>query len=378
MNNTSTESPEPCSIFNFCLKSLDGNEGPIFQALAIIIFVFVFNYLIKKLLFKLYQKYSAEKKVWKLSFVSSFYKPLSYLVWFVAIIAAFDILTSSIFQKHIPNIDSIFGVAAVLALGWFLIRWNKSLLNYTMEMSRNEEIKWSQSKLDLMSKLGTIATFLITLVLLMDVTGRNMQTLIAFGGISGVALAFASQQFISNFFGGLTIYLTQPFTIGEWISIPDRKIEGYVEEIGWYMTLIRDFDKRPIYVPNSIFNQTVVITPSRMTHERLNMKIQLRYKDISAIKQILNAIHDYLMDHPHTDRKMKIEVYFVNFKPTSLEIKVSSYVSKTADVNFYEYKQDALLQIAEIINKQGAEIATVTNIVEWKNESNPENMISDL
>ena len=29
-----------------------------------------------------------------------------------------------------------------------------------------------------------------------------MQTLIAFGGIGGLALAFASQQVVANFFGG--------------------------------------------------------------------------------------------------------------------------------------------------------------------------------
>ena len=54
---------------------------------------------------------------------------------------------------------------------------------------------------------------------------------------------------ISNFFGGFMIYVTHSFGIGDWINLPDHNVEGYVEEIGWYTTRIRTFEKRPIYVP---------------------------------------------------------------------------------------------------------------------------------
>ena len=57
------------------------------------------------------------------------------------------------------------------------------------------------------------------------------------------------------------IHLDRPFTIGDWISSTDREIEGVVESIGWRLTIIRAFDKRPIYIPNSLFTQIVVKNP---------------------------------------------------------------------------------------------------------------------
>jgi MscS family membrane protein len=55
-------------------------------------------------------------------------------------------------------------------------------------------------------------------------TGSSLNTLIAFGGISGLALAFASQEVIASFFGGLMTYITQPFVIGDWIILPEKNI----------------------------------------------------------------------------------------------------------------------------------------------------------
>lgn len=354
------------AYMNFCFSLFNGHFGPLIQATAIILFIIIFNYVVKSLLMRLQNKFRREHRIWKLGFVAAAYKPLSYFVWFVALIATLDMAMSGFLHIADTDINDVFSVGAVLAFGWFLLRWKKEIVTHMVEMSNSHKIGWSHSKVDLLSKIGTIVTFVITLVLLMDVTGRNMQTLIAFGGIGGVAIAFASQQFISNFFGGLTIYLTQPFEIGEWINIPERKIEGHVEEIGWYMTKIRDFDKRPIYVPNSIFNQTVVITPSRMTHERLNVKIGLRYQDILALKSVIKNIRNYIVHHPNIDPLMKIEVFFVQFGPTSLEIEISAYVSKSKGITFKEFKQDILLEISSIIAQAGAEMAILTSIVELK------------
>ncbi|MCB2069634.1 MAG: mechanosensitive ion channel, partial [Ottowia sp.] len=50
---------------------------------------------------------------------------------------------------------------------------------------------------------------------------------------------------------------------------PDKEIEGTVEEIGWRLTRIRTFDKRPLYVPNSVFNNIAVENPSRMQNRRI-------------------------------------------------------------------------------------------------------------
>lgn len=352
------------SVFNICSKVLEGSYGPLIQILGIVLFVLIFNFFIKSLLLNLRIRFDNRNKVWALSFVSALHIPLTYFVWFVATLCALDTLISSLFSFHLNNIHLVLSIGAVLAFGWFLLRWNTQVVHNMMEMSQRHKISITPSKLDLISKLATICVIFITLFLLMDVTGRNMQTLIAFGGIGGLALAFASQQVVSNFFGGLMIYITKPFTIGEWVNLPERQIEGHIEEIGWYLTRIRSFDKRPIYVPNSVFTQTIVITPSRMSHERFHHTIGLRYRDLKSISPIIESIKLMLLKHPSIDHQLPVDVFFKSFGPSALDVEISAYISVNASQRFSVIKQDILLKIADIVAQAGAEIATPTNIVE--------------
>ena len=358
------EEPHPLSFFHICSSVLEGRYGHFLQVLGIVLFVLIFNFFIKTLLLKLRQNFVKHQKIWALSFVAALHKPLSYYVWFVAVICAIDTIISRFFATHLTNIHLLLSGGGVLAFGWFLQRWNNELMHYMMEMSQSHKILLKPGKLDLIGKLATISIIFVTIFLLMDVTGHNMQTLIAFGGIGGLALAFASQQVVSNFFGGLMIYLTQPFTIGEWVNLPERHIEGHIEEIGWYLTRIRNFEKRPIYVPNSVFTQTIVITPSRMSHERFHHTIGLRYRDIQVVKPIIELIKLMLLKHSAIDHNLNVDVFFTNFGASALDIEISAYIAISSGIRFQAVRQEILLKIAEIVAKEGAEIATPTNIVE--------------
>ena len=86
------------------------------------------------------------------------------------------------------------------------------------------------------------------------------------------------------------IYLDRPFSVGDWIRSPDKEIEGTVEDIGWRLTRIRTFDKRPLYIPNSIFASISVENPSRMSNRRIYEKIGIRYDDVSKMNTIVTEV----------------------------------------------------------------------------------------
>lgn len=351
------------TFFEICCQILDGTYGSIAQSIGIIALVLIFNFIVKVVLLKLRERFRSDGKIWKLSFVSALYKPLSYFVWLFAALSTLDIITYSLLSAHYIDLHLMLTIGAVLSFGWFLLRWNSKILQYALIMSENHEINITPAKLDLISKLATLGTLLFTLFLLMETTGRSVQTLIAFGGIGGLALAFASQKVISNFFGGLMIYLTHPFTIGEWVNLPDRKIEGHIEEIGWYMTRIRNFEKRPIYVPNSIFTETIVITPSRMSHQRIHEKIGIRCEP-AVLKKIVEETKTMLLNHAKIDRQQKVETYLATFGTWALTIEISAYVLSTYNAEFNSIRQDVLFKVADIITNNGAQVAGPTSMIE--------------
>jgi MscS family membrane protein len=190
--------------------------------------------------------------------------------------------------------------------------------------------------------------------------GVTISGLLAFGGIGGIAVGFAAKDLLANFFGGLSIYLDRPFTIGDWVRSPDREIEGTVEDIGWRLTRIRTFDQRPLYVPNAVFSQISLENPSRMFNRRIYETIGLRYQDADKIPAIIEQVKHMLEQHDDIDPSRTLIVNFVSFGPSSLDFFVYTFTKTTVWVDFHQIKQDVLLKILDIIHANGADVAFPT------------------
>lgn len=151
--------------------------------------------------------------------------------------------------------------------------------------------------------------------------------------------------------------------MGDWIRSPDRNIEGTVENIGWRLTRIRTFDKRPLYVPNATFTTIAVENPSRMLNRRIKETVGIRYDDAGKMETVVSKIKDMIANHPDIDHKMKLIVNFTTFAPSSLDIFIYTFTITTNWVKFHAVKQDVLLKVINIIEGEGAEVAFPTSTV---------------
>ena len=201
-----------------------------------------------------------------------------------------------------------------------------------------------------------------TLVILQTL-GYSISGVLAFGGIGGIAIGFAAKDLLANFFGGLMIYLDRPFAIGDWIRSPDREIEGTVEEIGWRQTRIRTFDKRPLYIPNSIFASIAVENPSRMDNRRIYETIGIRYDDAGKLPAILEDVRALLKNSPDIDQNQTLMVNFNSYGASSLDFFIYTMTRTTVWEDYHVIKEKVLLDILAIIDKHGAECAFPTTTV---------------
>ncbi len=167
------------------------------------------------------------------------------------------------------------------------------------------------------AKVGRLFIITIGVLTIMQAFGLSLSGLLTFGG-GWLNRRSCCKDLLSNFFGGLMIYFDRPFKVGDWIRSPDRQIEGTVERIGWRMTSIRTFDKRPLYVPNSVFSNIVVENPSRMLNRRIYEVVGLRYDDADKVPEIITAVREMLKNHKDIDTRQTLIVNFDTFGPSSL------------------------------------------------------------
>lgn len=353
------------SLFTFAIEAFDGVHGWKDELIAIALFVFVFNFVIKWGLRRLHLRFSQQQKIWHDSFVVALYKPLSYYIWFFAIIQGVDLISYRVFNHlWIENKHMCAVCGLVLTSAWFLMRWKGNVVRHMITRCKSHQIAMEQGRVDVIDKLTTVTICFVTGLLLLEITDRNMNTLITLGGVGGLAIAFSAQEVIASFFGGLMIYLTHPFGIGDWVNLPEKNIEGHVEEIGWYMTRIRTFEKRPIYIPNSNFGKMVVVNPSRMTHRRIRETIGLRYKDLTNLRDILSDLKAMLVRHPDVDNTQTTIVRLTGFGDYSLNVLISTYIKVIDNEGFNRAKEDVLFKIIDIVHKHDADFAIPTSSVQ--------------
>lgn len=210
--------------------------------------------------------------------------------------------------------------------------------------------------LEFLRKAFSVAVFFVFGLIVLDLIGLDVAPLLAFGGIGAAALGFASKDVISNFYGGLTIYLTRPFLTGDLITMPQRGIEGTIERIGWYFTTLRDLSKKPVYIPNAFFATELLVNQSRMTHRQINERLPLRYSDASKIEPLVEEIRHLFSTHPDIDSKQGIRVFVHSFAASSVVLEIKAYTLKTRYEDFMEVQQKILIRICEKVEAVGAGI----------------------
>ncbi|WP_156498426.1 mechanosensitive ion channel family protein, partial [Oleiphilus sp. HI0079] len=139
--------------------------------------------------------------------------------------------------------------------------------------------------------------------------------------------------------------------------------EGTVEKVGWRLTTIRTFDKRPLYVPNQVFANISVQNPSRMSHRRIYEKVGIRYDDAKQLETVVSKVKTMLQNHPDLDTEQTLIVNFDAFGASSLDFFIYTFTKTTNWIEYHTVKQKVLVEIIKIIEGEGAEFAFPTSTV---------------
>ena len=344
------------------------HEAWIVQISILLVLVLLLDWLQKRVTAKLLVRVRKTRIPWDAALLEAVGKPLTVLIWLIGITLAADIVKHEIDAVIFEIVNPLREVGVIAVMAWFLVRFiNRAEIHY-LELRSEAGAPFDRTTADAIAKLLRIVIIVIAFLILLQTLGFSVAGVLAFGGVGGIVVGFAARDLLANFFGGLMIYLDRPFEVGDWIRSPDKEIEGTVENIGWRLTRIRTFDKRPLYVPNSVFANIAVENPQRMTNRRIYETIGIRYDDAGKMAAITRDVKQMLREHPEIDTKQTMIVNFVKFAPSSLDFFVYTFTRTTEWIRFHEIKEDVMLKILEIIERHGAESAFPTSTVHLAGE----------
>ena len=229
--------------------------------------------------------------------------------------------------------------------------------------------RWSSyAMIEMIHKLVSIALWILFFLSALQIFHVDVLPLLAFGGIGAATLGFAAKDVLGNFLSGGMLAVTRPFSRGDKIFLPDRQLEGDVEEIGWYFTSIRDKDKRPIYFPNALFSSAAVINLTRMTHRRIYEVLHVAYDEAAHVLSFTDILRKLLRDCPAIDSMAPILVYWDATSDYSLEIVVDVYTKVIDSEEYVLVKEQVLKLIHSAIQKSEVSLSYPTSQVHFANK----------
>ena len=332
------------------------------QVFLIVLISLSISFIVRRILIKAAERLEKTSNPWDDLAVKAVQKPASLIIWLLGITFAADVLRVQSDAMIFDAIGPIRDIGVIVIITTFLLQLIKGTQDILInEKSATGETDFDKHTVDAITKLLRISIYITSSIVILQTLGYSVAGVLAFGGIGGIAIGFAAKDLLANFFGGLMIYMDRPFALGDWIRSDDRKIEGTVEHIGWRLTRIRTFDKRPLYVPNSIFMTIAVENPSRMTNRRIYETISVRYEDAKKVDSIVSDVKKMLLEHPEIDTDATLIVNLVKFAPSSLDFFVYTFTKTTDWVRFHEIKQDVMIKIISIVENNNAEMAFPTS-----------------
>ncbi len=202
--------------------------------------------------------------------------------------------------------------------------------------------------------------FVSVLFIGQNILGLNITTLLAGAGVAGLAIAFAAQDTIANFFGSLMIIIDQPFTVGDYVKID--AFEGSVERVGLRSTSLRTPAGNLITIPNKTAANSSVENISRRPYIRRVVNFGLVY-DTSPEKMELaiSILEEIFKDHEGMRPELPPKVHFTEFKDCSLNIQVITWYHPSDFFKHLDWWSKMNLEALRRFNAAGLEFAFPTS-----------------
>ncbi len=246
-----------------------------------IIFVQIFNFVLKKYVKRIVKKTKSDIDDIILSIIT---KPLYILIIFIGLYLALKSLSA--LAPYTVWIDGTSFVITVLIVSFLVSKVISILISRWLKVQKRFE-----KTPKLINKIIVAVIYLIAFLMILSYFKIEITPLVATLGIGGLAVGLALQNTLSNFFAGLYMVADKPITVGDFIELPDANISGYVEDIGWRSTRIKTLPNTIVIVPNSKLAENIIVN-NTLPEQEMAALVQCGVAYGSDLKKVEKATID--------------------------------------------------------------------------------------
>ncbi|MGE0793420.1 MAG: mechanosensitive ion channel family protein [Candidatus Woesearchaeota archaeon] len=260
--------------------------------------------------------------------------------------------------------SNILQTIIVIIATYMFIEISLLVLDLWNKQNKQDNIAFHSEVMPLMKSLMRITFSITGVLIILQIWGIAVITLLTSLGIMGLVLGFAFKDSMANIFGGISLILDDSLHKQDVIEL-DNGERGEVVEINLRSTKIKTLDNNYLIIPNGIMSNSKFYNYNEPTETyRIAIDFSVAYgSDVNKVKEVvldvLKGRNDILKFPKRSLRLMKMAEFSLNF---TLYFFISDYH------NMFDIKDEITQNIYEALRKNRIEIPFPTRIIYTRKE----------
>lgn len=204
--------------------------------------------------------------------------------------------------------------------------------------------------------LTRIVVFAIGILIILQSLGISITPLVTALGIGGLAVALALQPTLSNLFAGIQIIISKQLEPGDYVEL-DSGEKGYVTDISWRNTTIRELPNNLIVIPNAKLADSIVRNFNRPQKEMsVLVDVGVSYSsDLEKVEQVtLEVAREVVKELQEGKSDFEPFLFYKQFADFSINFTVIFRVHEY--VNKFKARHEFIKRLHKRYKQEGIEI----------------------
>lgn len=196
----------------------------------------------------------------------------------------------------------------------------------------------------------TATVYSVGVIASLEIVGLVSKTsMLALLGSAGLGAGFALKDLVSNTIAGITLLLSKPFKIGDYIE--SNSTGGTVKEVSVLTTKMETSDGLLLAMPNNLISTNPILNHSYNSKRRISIPLSLSYKE--PLDKIMAVLEEIISNEPRFLKDPEAIIVVSDMKESCIQLQLRAW---TLTDEYWDTYYDVMKKIKEATLQAGLEL----------------------
>ncbi|MFZ5558569.1 MAG: mechanosensitive ion channel family protein [Pseudomonadota bacterium] len=260
-------------------------------------------------------------------------------------------------DKIVPFLQEGLRILLILTIAWIALRVVRRMLRLFGDRLKArsadfEEIKRIDTLTRAFRSIAQIVIWVVAVMLILAALGISIAPILATAGVAGIAVGFAAQSLVKDYFAGIIMLTENQIRLGDIVDIGGTG--GVVEQVTLRFVRLRDYDGNVIFVPNG--NITNVVNKSLLFAYSV-MDVGVAYReDVDEALAVMKEVADGMREDGTFGPKILEDVEVVGVNQWADSAVILRVRMKVGPAEQWGVRREYLRRLKRAFDERGIEI----------------------